>query len=305
MPASDFDIVTGAFGYTGGYITKHLLRMGRKVLTLTRHVDRPNPFGEALTVAPPSFEDPDQLTRRLRGANTLYNTYWIRFPCGQATFERAVENTKILLRAAEAAGVRKIVHVSVTNAAETSPLPYFRGKGLAEAAIMRSRLACAIIRPTLIFGAGDILINNMAWLLRHLPVFALPGSGAYRLQPIAAEEVAEIAVSAAQGTGNRVIDAAGPDTFTFAELVRLIRDATGSRARIVRVHPAVALALSRVVSVLVRDVMLTRDEVRGLMAGLLVSDAPPAGRMRFRDWLTENADTVGIQYASELARHFR
>src|SRR5439155_7954939 len=125
----------GAFGYTGKYIARRLLAMGRRVLTLTGHPDRPNPFGELVSVAPFRFEQPEALAETLRGASVLYNTYWVRFSRGGVTFEKAVENSRVLIRAAEAAGVRRIVHVSITHASEDSPLGYFRGKGQIEAAI--------------------------------------------------------------------------------------------------------------------------------------------------------------------------
>lgn len=304
-PGDGFDVVTGAFGYTGKYIARRLLAMGKKVLTLTGHPDRPDTFGGQVAVAPYEFENPERLAQTLRGATTLYNTYWVRFPRGPVTFERAVENTEILLRAAREGGVGKIVHISVTGASADSDLPYFRGKGAVEAAIVRSGLSYAILRPTVIFGPEDILINNMAWLLRHFPVFALPGSGQYLLQPIFAGDVAEMAVGAAQVRENTVIDAVGPETFTFEELVRLIRDSIGSRATILPVRPGLALFFARMVGFWVGDVVLTRDEVAGLMANLLVSDKPPYGKTPLSGWLRENAERVGRRYASELNRHFR
>lgn len=304
-PGDGFDVVTGAFGYTGKYITRRLLAMGRKVLTLTGHPNRPDIFGGQVAVAPYEFENPEGLTKRLRGATTLYNTYWVRFPYGPVTFDQAVENTRTLIRAAEDAGIRRIVHISIANASVDSRLPYFRGKGLVEAAIVRSGLSYAIVRPTVIFGAEDILINNMAWLLRHFPVFALPGSGRYLLQPVFVDDVAEIAVGAGQMRENTVIDAVGPETFTFEELVRLIRDSVDSRARILHVRPGLALFLSGLAGFLVRDVVLTRDEVAGLMANLLLSNKPPNGKTPLSGWLRENAERVGRRYASELNRHFR
>jgi NADH dehydrogenase len=305
LETAELNVVTGAFGYTGKYITRRLLSTGKRVRTLTGHPNRLNPFGEQVSVSPFSFDDPAELTESLRGATALYNTYWVRFSRAQVTFDQAVENTKALIKAAEEAGVRRIVHVSITNASEDSPLPYFRGKGLLENAIIHSGLSHAIVRPTVIFGAEDILINNIAWLLRRFPVFAVPGSGDYRMQPVFVEDVAEIAVNAAHRDEDVVVDAVGPDTYTFDELVRLIADKIRSKARIVHVSPALALFFSRMAGYLVNDVMLTRDEVEGLMANLLVSDGPPTGQTRLGDWLDENAESVGAKYASELRRHYR
>ncbi len=305
MSTLESNVVTGAFGYTGRYITRRLLSMGRRVTTLTGHPEREHQFGDKVSVAPFNFDNPRGLTESLRGTSTLYNTYWVRFPRGGNTFERAVENTSTLIRAAGEAGVGRIVHVSITNASEESPLPYFRGKGIVEQAVVRSGLSYAIIRPAVIFGTEDILVNNIAWFLRRLPVFAVPGAGDYRLQPVFVEDMAEIAVDAGQQDEDLVIDAVGPEAYTFDELVRLIADTVGSRARIVHLKPTMALFLLGLLGYAVRDVVLTGDEIRGLTSDLLVSAGPPTGRTRLSEWLAGNADLVGSQYASELARHYR
>jgi len=306
MQSGELNVVTGAFSYTGKYITQRLLSMGEEVKTLTRRPDRESPFGNRVVAFPFNFDRPSDLTESLRGATTFYNTYWIRFPHGEATFEKAVENTKVLIEAAREAGIRRFVHISITNASEDSSLPYFRGKGLVEKAIIQSGLAYAIIRPTVMFGgAGGILINNIAWLLRKFPIFAVPGSGEYQLQPVFVEDVAEIAVDAAHKEGNIIVDAAGPEIYTFDELVRLIADKIHSWARIVNLRSGLAFFLSKLVGYMVRDVVLTRNELKGLMASLLVSEGPPTGKTRFSDWLDQNADTVGTRYyPSGLKRHY-
>lgn len=301
----ELNIVTGAFGYTGKYIAQKLLDMGKKVKTLTGHPNRPNPFGDRVSIAPFNFDKPENLIRSLQGATILYNTYWVRFSYGQVTFDKAVENTKILTKAAEEAGIRRIVHISITNASETSPFPYFRGKGILEKAISQSRLSYAIIRPTVLFGHEDILINNIAWLLRRLPIFVILGSGDYKLQPVFVEDVAEIAVKAGQHEENMIIDAVGPEIYPFNEMVKLIASKIHSKAKIVHLWPELALFFSRLVGYVVNDVVLTREEVYGLMSNLLISEKTPTGRMRLSDWLTCNAENIGTTYASELGRHYR
>ena len=305
MTNRELNVVTGAFGYTGKYITKRLLAAGKEVRTLTGHPSRRNPFGDRVSVYPFNFDRPAELTESLRGATTLYNTYWVRFSYGQATLDRAIENTRALIKAAEEAGVGRIVHISITNASQDSPLPYFRGKGLLEKAIIDSRLSHAIIRPTVVFGAEDILINNIAWLLRRFPVFAVLGKGDYRLQPVFVKDVAEMAIKAADQAEDVILDAVGPETYTFDELVRLIADKIRSRSRIIHLHPGLALFFSRLIGYVVRDVVLTPDEVEGLMSNLLVSDGPPTGQTRLSDWLEQNCDIMGTSYASELNRHYR
>jgi uncharacterized protein YbjT (DUF2867 family) len=304
MPETIFDVVTGASGYTGRYITRVLLSQGRRVRTLTGHPTRANPFSDQVEAVPFNFDRPDEVKRSLEGARALFNTYWIRFPHGGQSFDTAVANTRVMLDAAVAAGVRKFVHISVTHATD-SPLPYFRGKAMVEAAVRESQLSYAIIRPALIFGVEDILLNNIAWLLRRFPFFAIPERGDYRVQPIFAADLAEIAVNAARDERSVTLDAVGPEIFTFDELVRMIASAVGSKSRIVHVDPRVAVAFARIVGWFVHDVTLTRDEARGLMTNLLVTNSQPNAPTRFSEWLRDNADKIGIAYASELARHFR
>ena len=305
MAGRELDAVTGAFGYTGKYITRRLLAMGRGVRTLTGHPGRANPFNSHVEIAPLDFSRPAELEASLRGASTLYNTYWVRFPHGAMTYEKAVENTGVLLAAARAAGVKRVVHLSITNPTPESALGYFRGKAAIERMIADSGLGYAILRPTVIFGVEDVLINNIAWLLRRFPLFAVPGAGDYPLQPVFVVDVAELAVAAGRESGNQVMDAVGPETFTFEELVELIAHQVGSRARIVHTPPGVALALSSLVGRAVHDVVLTREEVKGLMAGLLISPDAPTGRTRLSDWLARHAHLLGRRYASELERHYR
>jgi NADH dehydrogenase len=304
MEIPELNVVTGAFGYTGKYITSRLLSMGKRVRTLTGHPTHRNPFDNQVNVAPFNFDNKSELIKSLQGATTLYNTYWVRFSYGQVTFDKAVENTKMLIKAAEEASVRRIVHISIANASEASPLPYFRGKGILEKVIINSRLSYAIIRPTVIFGPEDILINNIAWILRQSPIFAVFGSGDYRVQPVFVGDVAEIAVSAAHKDENIIIDAVGPEIYTFEELVRLIADRIRSRAKIIHLRPELAFFLSRLIGYMVNDIVLTWDEVEGLMSNLLVSENPPIGQIHLSDWLSQNVDRIGTMYASELDRHY-
>ena len=305
MSHPDLAVVTGAFGYTGRYVARRLLDQGVRVRTLTRRQDRTNAFGGRVEAAPLNFADPDGLRRSMEGAGVLYNTYWVRFARGQTTFDLAVENSTALFEAAAKAGVGRIVHFSVTNAASDSRLPYFRGKGQVEESLKRVGVPYAIIRPTLVFGEGDILVNNIAWALRRFPVFPVYGDGAYRIQPVYVEDLAAQAVAAGSQRRDSVSDAAGPDTLSFEALLRLLTAALGVRSRLVHTPPPVGLALTGLVGLLMRDVILTRDEIAGLMAGLLTSETPPTGSTSLSSWLDQNADGLGRRYVSELRRNWR
>jgi uncharacterized protein YbjT (DUF2867 family) len=298
----ELNVVTGAFGYTGKYIARRLLERGVAVRTLTGHPTRPNLFSDAVEAVPFNFERPGALEENLRGATTIFNTYWIRFERGSMTFARAVQNIQTLIAVAREAGVRRFVQISITHAAAASPLPYFRGKGMIEDTLRESDLSYAIVRPTVIFGPEDILINNIAWTLRTFPIFAVPGGGDYQLQPVFVEDLAELAVNAAQETMNVEVDAVGPEIFTFDELVRLLADTLGQTARIVHVPPKAALLCATILGKLKGDVMLTSDEIRGLAANLLVSRDPPTAHTALSNWLKHHAIDIGTRYASEIAR---
>ena len=299
------DLVTGAFSYSGSHIARRLLDAGRRVKTLTFHPDRPHPLQASVEASPYRFDDPDALARSLEGVSTLYNTYWVRFDRGDTSFAQAIKRSRALFTAAQQAGVERIVHVSITNPSISSPLPYFRGKALVEDALAQAGVPFSIVRPTWIFGGErDVLVNNIAWILRHTPVFAVPGSGAYSVQPVHVEDLARICTQAAEADADLVIDAAGPETMAFDELVALIRAATGARAVVVHVPATIMGLAARALGLLVRDVVLTSDEIEGLMAGLLVSDEPPRGEIAFSEWLDRSRGSVGRSYANELGRHF-
>jgi NADH dehydrogenase len=302
----NFHMVTGAFGYTGKYIARRLLAEGRKVKTLSGHADTDKgALGEQVEAFSYDFDKPERLRKNLTGAKVLYNTYWIRFPRRGMTYEKAIRNTITLIEAAAEADVQKLVHISITNPCAAPNLPYFEGKCRLEKAIKQSGLSYAIIRPAVIFGFEDILINNIAWLLRKFPVFGIIGSGRYKIRPIHVEDVAKLAVAAANDPKNSVTDAVGPETFAFKDMVQLIKETIDSKAILLPFPPSLAYLASRAIGAAVRDVLLTSDEVAGLTAGLLHVDGSPTGETRLSEWLAQNAGKVGKRYASEIARHYR
>ena len=277
----------------------------RSIRTLTNHPQRAAAQDVKAEVAPLQFTDRDALVESMRGAEVLYNTYWIRFNHGRVRFGDAVANTRVLMGAARDAGVRRVVHISVSTPSEDSPLDYYAGKARAERAVRESGLSWAIVRPTLIFGQGDILINNIAWILRRSPVFGIPGRGVYRLQPVAGEDVAEIATWAAEQVDNLTVDAAGPDILYYSEMVESIAIAVARHPRFVYLSPRNALLAVRLLGRMLNDIVLNEPELEGLMSELLVSSERPRGTRRLDNWLLTHADTIGTTYASELARHWR
>jgi len=302
MTGPQLHVVTGAFGYSGKYIARRLLEAGHRVRTLTNSPRRRNPFGERIEVRPFDCWSRFRLATSLQGATVLYNTYWVRFNHADFTHAAAVENTRRLFEAAGDAGIQRVVHLSITNPSEDSELEYFRGKARLERALTQSGLSYAILRPAVLFGEEDILINNIAWALRRFPAFPVFGDGRYRLQPIYVDDLAKLAVEQGEKRDSSIINAVGPETFTYRELVETIGKIIGKRRLVVGVPPWIGYLGSAVIGRLMGDVMITREEIKGLMAGLLYVDAPPAGDTRLTHWAKEHADHLGVRYASELAR---
>jgi uncharacterized protein YbjT (DUF2867 family) len=302
MDGPTIHAVTGAYGYSGKYIAKRLLDDGQSVITLTNSFSRANPFGNRIKAFPFHLDQPELLAEHLQGVSVLYNTYWVRF--NHRLFKRAdaVRDTLSLFEAAKKADVQRVVHVSITNPSEDSPLEYFRGKAVLEKALIESGLSYSILRPAVLFGKEDILINNIAWVLRHLPVFGMFGDGGYRLQPIYVDDLASLAVEQGRRRENVIINAVGPETFTYRELVAKIGELIGKPRPVVSVPPWLGYAVGWLMGMFVRDVVITRDEIDGLMADLLYVDSPPIGTTALTEWVIQHADTLGRHYTSELAR---
>jgi uncharacterized protein YbjT (DUF2867 family) len=303
--SDDFDVVTGAFSYSGAVIARELQAAGRRVRTLTGHPGRA-PAGTPIEVRPLDFADPAGLTESLRGARVLVNTYWVRFAHGRVSHETAVAQSRVLFQAAAQAGVGRVVHVSITHPDADSPYPYFRGKAAVEQALTDLGLPHTVLRPAVLFGGNGVLINNIAWLLRHSPVFAVGGTGEYRLRPIHVDDLARLCVqSASDSAGTEVIDAVGPDRPAFIELVRFIKDAVGSRSQVIRVPGSLIPPAARLLGLALRDTLLTAEEFQAMADGLADTTGPATGEISLTQWITDHKGTLGRTYANELTRHFR
>ncbi len=305
MQSDNIHVVTGAYGFSGKYIARRLLEAGYQVRTLTNSINRENPFGTEITAYPFHFDRPEKMSESLRGASVLYNNYWVRFNYSDHmsfTYADAVDNSLKLLQAAKEAGIRRIVHISITNPSEDSPFEYFRGKAKLERAIKESGLSYAILRPAVLFGKEDILINNIAWFLRQFPVFGVFGNGNYRLQPIYVDDLARLALEQGQLSDNAIIDAIGPETFTYRGIVEAIGKAIGKKRLVIPMPRFLGYVFGTCVGKLLGDVAITHDEIEGLMADLLYTKSAPAGTTRLTDWLKEHSASVGMHYSSELAR---
>ena len=298
-----FHVVTGAFGYSGRWIAKELLARGHRVRTLTNAIGRDDPFEGEVDVHTVDFNNHSALVHSLNGADVLYNTYWVRYkdPNGGYAHDLAVDNIRKLLAAAKDAGVGRVVHFSVAHPSKAPDWSYFRGKVEVEEILKSSGLSYAILRPTVFFGGErDVLINNMAWLIRKFPVFGLFGLGRYPIQPVHISDVARISADQGCNVENVVIDVAGPEKYEYRQYVRLIAKSMGVRRLIMPVPPTVAWLVGRLVGVFLDDRVITRAEIKGLMQGLMATDEPPVGRISFADWIDENGHSLGKRYQNDM-----
>jgi uncharacterized protein YbjT (DUF2867 family) len=299
-------LITGASGFIGGAVAERLVDRA-EIRGLTSHPGK-NRFGDRVRSFAYDFNDPRRMTVAFDGVDVFVNSYYVRFNYGRLTFADAVERSRALITLAKLAGVGRIVHVSVSNASEASDLPYYSNKGRIERIVAESGIDYTILRPALVVGPGDILVNNIAYFLRRLPVFTIFGDGSYRAQPMTVDAFADIAVEAVDGAHrNATLAVAGPSNWPFVDMVRAIRRAVGSRALVVPAPAWVALGGLRVAGALLRDVVLTSDEVKGLTREYLYSESPLRRGADFAEWLAQPvvSSTLGRRYESELARHFR
>lgn len=295
--------VTGAFGFSGGFIAARLLALGREVISLTSSTGRASPLQGKVQARPFDFEHPERMAASLAGVDVLYNTYWTRLNQGETTHEEAVRNSLALFTAARLAGVRRVVHISVAGAGKAPELSYYRAKGEVEEALALSGLSYAILRPAMLFGPGGVLVNNMAWTLRRLPVFAIFGDGSYKLEPIYVGDLAALAVAQGDVRENTAVYALGPDIFTYKEFVRELGRIIGRPRPLVPVPLWAGLLGSWFIGRLHGDVFASREELKALMGGLLhVPGEAATGTTRFTDWAREHAESLGRDYISEMGR---
>lgn len=294
--------VTGAYGYTGKYLARRLFSAGLEVGTLTNSPVKEGLFSRPIENFPLCFHDPEKLKASLIDCDVLYITYWVRFNHKHFTHRDAVNNTKILFKAAADAGVRKIVYVSITNADKTSDLEYFSGKGELEEYLQSLGISYSILRPAVIFGLEDILINNIIWMIRRFPFIAVFGDGKYKLQPIFVDDLAKLAIECGKTEESSIIDAIGPETFEYKDLLGLAAKSLGKKLRTLHVSPSIGYYCGKILSWVKKDVTITREEIKGLMDNTLFTESEPAAHTKLSEWMKSNIDMLGIDYHNELDR---
>ena len=306
------NLITGAFSFSGRFIAEELLKTGEKVETLTGHPRPEFPYFNKITIKQFNFDNFDAMVENFRGVNTFYNSYWIRFPHGNTTWRDAIVNSKKLFRACKIAGVKKIVHISVTNPNLDSPYSYFKGKAVVEELLKRSGVPYTILRIAWMYEEGDILVNNIAWILKRLPIFGVFGGGSYKLQPVSLRTLGKVAVENRYLGDktiniNKIIDVIGPETYTYYEFVSLINKSIKAKTLIL---PSpwfavyIPIFVSKILNIVLRDRLLTIDEIYSLKDNLLLTDSQPIGEKSFKKWVIRNKERLGLKWANEIKRHY-
>ncbi len=290
--------VTGAFGYTGSYVTRKLIERGEVVETLTNSPHKQKQSSVAVQkIHPLDFNNEAALIETLKNTKVLYNTYWVRF-----SHSEAAGNTFKLFDAAKKAGVEKIVHVSITNADVNSKLDYFRGKGEIEEYLKRLGVGYSIVRPAVLFGGEDILLNNIAWSLRKLPVMGIPGRGRYKLQPIHVDDFAEILVKAGTLAEDNITVALGEERYSYIDLLKLIKTKLKLKTPLLPLPNAIAWLGAKIIGICLNDILLTWAEIKGLQQENLWENKAPLGKRKLSEWVEENKESLGVKYHNELNR---
>jgi uncharacterized protein YbjT (DUF2867 family) len=294
--------ITGAFGYSGTYIANEILAAGHELKTLTNNPGIGHPLSGKISSFSFNFDALDKITEFLNGSDVLINNYWVRFNHSTFNHNQAVENSFRLFDCALEAGVKRIVHVSITNPSLDSDLEYFKGKAEIEEYLKNTGISYCILRPTVLFGKEDVLINNIAWFIRNFPMMGVFGDGNYKIQPVFVEDLAKLAVNASLRETNETIDAIGPETFTYKELVLEVMKAIDLKKTLINVNPTLAYLIGKLISTIKSDVTITKPEIVGLMRGLLATDSASPCKTKFSEWINENSQSLGQKYTNELKR---
>lgn len=272
-------LVLGGSGFVGRHVVAKLVDAGHRVVVPTRRRDRARDVMllPTVTIVETDVHDPAKLAALVGRADVVVNLVGILHEEGGQTFARAhVELPRKLIAACEAAGVKRLVHMSALGAAPDGPSKYQRSKGEAEGLVASSGLDWTIFRPSVIFGRGDSFLTMFARLVRLLPVVALAAPAA-RFQPVWIGDVAHCfarSVDDDRTVGQRY-DLAGPSVYTLRELVTYVGDLTGHRRPIVPLGPGLSQLQARMLELLPVKLM-TRDNLASMQQDNVSPDPFPA-----------------------------
>lgn len=262
-------LVTGAAGFVGGHVVRHLLATGMQVTSFSRR-QPPAELSAAVTNVQGDVVTGEGLAAAMRGVDAVVHLVGIIREKGGATFEQVhVEGTRNVLAAAARAGVSRLVHMSALGADLGSSSGYQRSKAAAEHLVRSSAAAWTIMRPSLIFGVGDDFFGGtLRDLVTQPPVIPVVGRGDYPFSPVWIDDVATAFVRALERptTVGRSFDLVGPREYTLRELLVLVRGALGMNKPLVNV-PLPLMWVGVALFKLFPDPPITHDELVMLLAG--------------------------------------
>jgi NADH dehydrogenase len=274
--------VFGGSGFVGRYAVRALARRGWRVRAAVRRPDLAGhlqPMGAVgqIHAVQANVRFPDSVLPAMEGADVVVNLVAILHKTGPQTFEAVhVEGARTIARAARAAGVRRLVHVSALGAGANSAGRYGRSKAAGEQAVLQEFPDAVILRPSLIFGPEDDLFNRFAAMARMSPVMPLIGGGRTRFQPVYVGDVADAIATAVDGKAKpgTVYELGGPEVVTFRGILSRTQTWAG-RNRPYFPIPFWLAKLGAALTAPLPNTMrpLTVDQVRMLQEANVVSDA--------------------------------
>ena len=275
-------LILGGTGFVGSHVCEKLSRLPCRVTLATRRSDNARHLQllPMLDVAEIDVHDTAALTALLAGHDAVVNLVAILHG-SQAAFDKAhVQLPLQLVRACEASGVRRIIHISALGASPDSASMYQRSKARGEALLLDSGLDATVLRPSVIFGAEDKFLNTFADLQQLLPVIPLAGSQA-RFQPVWVEDVASAVLRCLEDTSTvgQIFEACGPEVFTLKQLVELAgryAGINGGEGRpVIGLPDALARLQAWVMELAPGDPVLSRDNLDAMKTDNVASGKLP------------------------------
>ena len=275
-------LVTGATGFVGMSVVRALRTRGRDVRCLVRSPARARRIVDyGVELAYGDVTDPPSVARAMVGVDAVVHLVAIIRERGKRTFDLVNRQaTETVAYEARQAGVRHMVHVSAIGAQDNPAYPYLQSKWQGEQAVLRSGVAYTILRPSLLFGAGDEFVNTLAGLVRALPIVPVAGSGKSLLQPISVEEVGAIVAEVAGSPrfGGRTIEIGGPQRLTYDEIVDIVKRTLGVRRLKVHLPLSLVFGAVRIMEAVIPNPPATTNQLR-MLALDNVTDEPPVERV--------------------------
>lgn len=267
--------IFGGSGFLGRHTVRALARAGYRIRIATRHPNRAfflRPLGSVgqIDFVKCDVADEESVARAMLGAQSVVNLTGILFEKGQTFEEVQADGAANIAKAAAAAGVAALVHVSAIGADAESAAAYAVTKAEGEANVREAFPNAVILRPSIIFGPEDGFFNKFAEMARFFPALPLIGGGRTRFQPVFVGDVAQAILAALSRQDGRTYELGGPSVYSFKELMQLILRETGRKRALVPVPFGIAFLKAAFLQLLPNP-LLTIDQVKLLKKDNVVS----------------------------------